>query len=61
MSLQDGQSPLRVGVTVFLIATVVGLVIGVLGFGDALEEAATTAVGIGLGVGIVFYIFESAR
>ena len=61
MSLQEPQSPLRSGITVFLIATAVAVGIGVLGFGDALEEAATTAVGIGFGVGVVFYIFESAR
>lgn len=60
MSLRERQSPFRSAFVAFLIATVVGLSIGVLVFGDALEVAVVTAAGIGLGVGVAFYVFESA-
>lgn len=61
MSLQEQYSPVQIALVASLIAIATALSLGTLVFGDPLEEAALTAVPIGLGAGIAFYVFESAR
>ena len=60
MSLQDGRaSPVRLAIIGFAISLFVGLLVGIVGYGDAAEEAIVTAVGIGLGVAIAFYVYHA--
>ena len=53
------QIALRMAVVGFVVATIVPLLVGVVGYGDPWDEAIVTAVATGLGVSIVFYLFYS--
>ena len=57
MVSKERQSPLRMVIGGFLVATAVPLLVGVVGYGDPWQEAITTAVATGLGVSIAFYIY----
>lgn len=61
MTLQNQVSPLRFAFAGFLIAVVVGVLIEILVFEGDIVRAAITAGGIGLGVGVGFYVTLSAR
>lgn len=61
MSPRDHTSPLRFAILGFLIAVVVGVLIEFLVFEGDLGEAAITAGGIGVGVGIGFYLVQFGR
>lgn len=51
-----GQSPHRMAIVGFLVGTGVGLLTGVVGFGDPWREAMLPAVGIGIGLAFAFYV-----
>jgi hypothetical protein len=55
------KDPVRLAVIGFLAATTVGLLIGVVGYGDPWPAALATAVPVGVGVSIAFFLYYRSK
>ena len=58
MEQEEPQQPFRTAVIIFVLATVISTLIGVGGFGDPLQEVVPSAVGIGFGVSVTYYLYH---
>jgi hypothetical protein len=58
MELDEPQRPFRTAVIMFVFATVISTLIGVGGFGDPLQEVVPSAVGIGFGLSVTYYLYH---
>jgi len=57
MEIDEPQRPLQTAVVMFVLATVIGTLIGVGGFRDPLQEVVPSALGIGFGVSVAYYLY----
>jgi len=57
MEIDEPQRPFRTAVIMFVLATVIATLIGAGGFGDPLQEVVPSALGIGFGVSVAYYLY----
>ena len=58
MESDEPQRPFRTAVIMFVLATVIGTLIGFGGFRDPLQEVVPSAVGIGFGLSVTYYLYH---
>lgn len=58
MEIDESQQPFRTAVIMFVLATVIATLIGVGGFSDPLQEVVPSAVGIGFGLSVTYYLYH---